>query len=97
MRGIYLISLSYVGVSDSTTVAEAVAEGVLSEMKRSVETTTPLEIRVGYFGYCVISNGVTTCAKTIESLIPSHPDWVVAKLMEISRAFHDDTMYSGLM
>jgi hypothetical protein len=100
MKDIYLLSFSYTG-SASTVADDTITNAnVSSTVADLAGNATTLQIRVGYFGYCLISGGITSCSTDAASLaaLVRGLGWRDSlNLLYVAKAFHNDTIFSGLM
>ena len=87
MKDFHILSLSYTNAPSSTIVLAG--------------SGTALQIRVGYFGYCLfIGNKTTYCSTDASSLATLAQDtgsMDPLDLLEVAKQFHDGTIFSGLM
>jgi hypothetical protein len=101
MKDIYLLSLSYTGNEPTATDATITSLDALPRVTGLAGNKTRLTVRVGYFGYCIADNGVTSCSRDPRSLASlmiretnaSDP----LNMLYMATSFHDQTIFSGLM
>ncbi|KAK4033970.1 Ca2+ regulator and membrane fusion protein Fig1-domain-containing protein [Parachaetomium inaequale] len=100
MKEIYLLSFSYTG-SESTVADDTITNpNVSTTVTGLAGNATALQIRVGYFGYCLISGGITSCSTDAASLaaLVQGIGWRDSlNLLYVAKAFHNDTIFSGLI
>jgi hypothetical protein len=100
MKDFYILSLSYTGtaeISTDTTITNANASSSVLSMAGG---GTAMQIRVGYFGYCLITNSTTSCSSDAASLTTSIRETGSGdplNLLYVAKQFHDNTIFSGLM
>jgi hypothetical protein len=100
LSNLYLLSFSYTGSSSTATDSTMTSSNVSSAIAGLAGNGTALEVRVGYFGYCLIHGAVTTCSTDADSLaaLLQGTGWSdPLNLLYVAKSFHNDTIFSGLM
>jgi ABC-type uncharacterized transport system auxiliary subunit len=100
LRDLYLLSFSYTG--SATTVADntMTSSNVSLAIAGLAGNGAALQVRVGYFGYCLVHGAVTTCSTDADSLaaLLQGAGWSdPLNLLYVAKSFHNDTIFSGLM
>ncbi len=87
MKDFHILSFSYTNAS--------------SNMSALAGSGTALQIRVGYFGYCLLTSNKTTYCSTdaasLATLVQDAGSSDPLNLLDVARQFHDGTIFSGLM
>ncbi|KAK3309263.1 Ca2+ regulator and membrane fusion protein Fig1-domain-containing protein [Chaetomium strumarium] len=99
MKDIYLLSLSYTGTEPTTTDTTIITANVSSCMTLAAASKTLLTVRVGYFGYCIVDNGVTSCssdAGSLATLLRQTNSSDPLNMLYMVKSFHDQTIFSAL-
>lgn len=97
MTNIFVLALLY---SDSPIPkSNAQANANLSSILHEVRGTSQLEVRVGYFGYCVRRPNIGwICSSDGQALLEQFgPDQDPLNLLWIANRFQSDTVFTGLM
>lgn len=100
MKDFHILSFSYTGSAATPTDTTIINANASSTMITLAGSDTALQIRVGYFGYCLISNNTTYCstdAASLATLIQDTGSSDPLNLLYVAKQFHDGTIFSGLM
>jgi len=108
LRHVYLLSLVYTGATSPTSDTAQVDTQYPALLGGLVpgNITSRLEIRIGYFGFCLMDGGPALpsviCSSTLDDLAASMA--VVGNgsadplnLLWAAKSFHDGVIFSGLM
>ncbi|KAK4140672.1 Ca2+ regulator and membrane fusion protein Fig1-domain-containing protein, partial [Dichotomopilus funicola] len=101
LSNFHLLSLSYnasgaLPIIDDTITSPNTSSSIATLLGKGAA----FQIRVGYFGYCLLNNGTTFCSTdlpSLASLIRQSNSSDPGNLFYIAKRFHDDTIFSGLI
>jgi len=96
---VYLLSLSY-DSNNSTAAQNAIGINTttLNTILNLSQNMSGLEVRVSYFGFCLMLNSsLSACSNDIGALQQSVDGHDPLNLMWMAKKFHDETIFSGLM
>jgi len=100
LSNFYLLSLSYTDSPPPVTDDTITNPNTSSSIATLLSKGATFQIRVGYFGYCLVNNGTTFCSTDLPSLASLVRQGSLSdpgNLLYVAKRFHDDTIFSGLI
>ncbi|KAK4122889.1 hypothetical protein N657DRAFT_483905 [Parathielavia appendiculata] len=100
LSDLYLLSLSYTGSASSAADNTITNPNVSSAVAGLAGTGSALQVRVGYFGYCLIHGAIKSCSSDADLLAASlrGMDWSdPLNMLFVAKSFRNDTIFSGLI